>query len=175
MDHSARIIAERFAAEGLKVTATAHVTAPLASLTTPAMLISGDRHDIAALRARGFRAMLVSLCEPAGEAGDTAEERWIADWHASVDDPGARDLNRRFRRSAGRSMSSPAWHGWVATRALAEAAAAGDDTDACRTLRTLRFDGCKGTPVVFGEDTHLDQPLFVVEREGPDETIVAII
>ena len=47
---------------------------------------------------------------------------WPAEWHASLERYGAGELNERYARRFGRRMSSTAWCGWAATKAVVEAA-----------------------------------------------------
>jgi hypothetical protein len=85
------------------------------------------------------------------------------EWQPVLERFGAGELNERFRRKAGRSMTADAWCGWVAMKAIAEAAlharstAPGDVADA---LRVLRFDGHKGEPLYFDDRQRLVQPLY---------------
>ena len=85
------------------------------------------------------------------------------EWDPALERFGAGELNERFRRRAGRPMTADAWCGWVAVKAIAEAAlharslAPADVADA---LRALRFDGHKGQPLYFDARQQLVQPTY---------------
>lgn len=134
----------------------------------------------AATRAAALRAWLAS--PPAGE-------RWTADadgaratrsdgahaevaaWDATLERFGADQLNERFARWANREMDEWAWSGWLATKAVWEAAlrarshAPGAIAAAMASARA-QLDGHKGVQLVFDRATHeLRQPLYVVTRD----------
>jgi PQQ-dependent catabolism-associated beta-propeller protein len=73
---------------------------------------------------------------------------------------GASELNDRFRARFQQPMTSDAWHGWIAVKALVESALrAPAKADLCDALVRARFDGHKGTPLFFDPRTRvLRQP-----------------
>jgi hypothetical protein len=86
-------------------------------------------------------------------------------WHPTLDRYGASELNERFARRFGAGMSSHAYAGWVAVKALVESALRTTPTgDRCASLARLRFDGHKGRPLSFDPQTRvLRQPVYIVE------------
>lgn len=77
-------------------------------------------------------------------------------WHPTLERYGASELNERFTRTYERPMTSDAWHGWIAVKALVETVLRTADGQApCATLGTLRFDGHKGRPLRFDPATRL--------------------
>lgn len=87
-------------------------------------------------------------------------------WLPTLERYGAAQLNDRFRARFGPSagMRGPAWAGWFAAKAVAEAALrARADTAAAlhRALHSARFDGHKGAPLAFAPDGTLAQPLYI--------------
>ena len=86
-------------------------------------------------------------------------------WHPSLDRFGASELNERFTRRYQVPMTSEAWSGWAAMKALVESALRrGPDEDSCTSLTRLRFDGHKGRPLYFDPDTRiLAQPRYILK------------
>jgi ABC transporter substrate binding protein (PQQ-dependent alcohol dehydrogenase system) len=95
-----------------------------------------------------------------GSAGLVAEG-----WHSSWERNGAPQLNRRFRKSAGRLMASTDWAAWMATKAIIEVALRVPDSRQQRlALRSqdIALDGFKGARLSFRPwDQQLRQPLFL--------------
>ena len=103
---------------------------------------------------------------------ESARARVVA-WDSTLQRHGAEQLNRRFRASAGRTMTSEAWSGWIAMKVLWEASQRAHSTDPTTLARTLldpatQFDGSKSRLLAFrARDHRLDQPLYVIfERKG---------
>ena len=97
----------------------------------------------------------------------------VVAWDSTLERYGADRLNRRFRASAGRAMTSEAWSGWIAMHVLVEASRRVRSTQPFELARALldpaiQFDGYKGRGLSFrARDHRLDQPLYViVERKG---------
>jgi hypothetical protein len=87
-------------------------------------------------------------------------------WHPSLFKFGASELNTRFERFAHRPMTSGAWLGWSAVKAVTEAWLR-DGSALCRALSELAFDGHKGEPLSFDASTGaLRQPLYVVSGDA---------
>jgi hypothetical protein len=85
------------------------------------------------------------------------------EWDPALERFGAGELNERFRRRAGRPMTADAWCGWVAVKAIAEAALRARSlapADVADALRALRFDGHKGQPLYFDARQQLVQPTY---------------
>jgi len=94
----------------------------------------------------------------------------VDDWHPGFRRYGAGELNERFLRTFGTPMTTEAWHGWVAVKAITEAALRGDDI--CAELAHLRFDGHKGRALTFDPTTRrLRHPVLLVRGEGDRITI----
>lgn len=94
---------------------------------------------------------------------------------------GAQQLNERYRRRFDAGMTGEAWAGWMAVKALSEAAlrwvgrpGSGALVDGLRGRRAL-FDGHKGVSLTFtGPGGTLAQPVYVmdenvVEVQWPEE------
>ncbi|HYO16237.1 MAG TPA: ABC transporter substrate-binding protein [Thermoanaerobaculia bacterium] len=91
----------------------------------------------------------------------------VVDWHPDLVRYGAEQLNQRFHQRFGRPMDEAAWRGWMAVKAVAEAALRSPGGDLAATLATLRFDGHKGKPLEFDpQDHHLRQPVYLVDGRG---------
>ena len=63
----------------------------------------------------------------------------------------------------GHPMTADAWCGWVAVKAIVEAALRAQSlapADVADALRVLRFDGHKGQPLYFDEAQRLVQPTY---------------
>jgi hypothetical protein len=93
-----------------------------------------------------------------------AGERWLPTLEAF----GAAQLNARFAAHAGQPMTSAAWAGWMAVKAVSEAAlrtksAQPDALAAYLAAPTTRLDGHKGVPLSFSPREHrLVQPVYRV-------------
>ena len=100
----------------------------------------------------------------------------ILEWHPTLDRFGASELNERFRRSTGSTMTAPAWLGWVAVKAAIEAALQSERPLDCETLARARVDGHKGWMLAFDRSTReLVQPLYVVSAANGRERVVGEI
>jgi hypothetical protein len=88
----------------------------------------------------------------------------VTDWHPAFRRYGASELNERFAKTFGKPMNADAWHGWVAVKAVFEAAMRGQDL--CGQLARLRFDGHKGRALRFDLETRrLLHPALLVRDE----------
>ena len=97
----------------------------------------------------------------------------IADWHPAFTRYGAAQLNERFERSFDQPMTAEAWHGWVAVKAIAEAALRGDEL--CAELAQLRFDGHKGRAFRFDPDSRrLIHPALIVWQEAGKKIVEVV-
>jgi putative membrane protein len=111
-------------------------------------------------------------------AGAYAEEQRftsysVADWHHAFTRYGAAQLNERFERAFGKPMTDEAWHGWVAVKAISEAALRGNDI--CAELGRLRFDGHKGRALRFDRQSrYLIHPPLVVRDQGGKTTVEVV-
>lgn len=87
-------------------------------------------------------------------------------WHAGLERYGAAQLNERYARRHSAPMDGAAWAGWMAVKALAEAALRAERADgptvaAWLVRQDVAFDGHKGEPLRFGADDHqLRQPVY---------------
>jgi hypothetical protein len=88
----------------------------------------------------------------------------LEEWHEALTAHGAAKLNERFVRAHRRSMSSAAWRGYFAVKALTETALRrATASDRARVLLDAELDGHKGVRLVFDRATRtLRQPLYVV-------------
>ena len=86
-------------------------------------------------------------------------------WHPTLNRFGASELNERFVKQHEVGMSSRAYAGWLAVKALVESALrARGPHDRCASVARLRFDGHKGRPLWFDPQTRiLRQPTYVVQ------------
>jgi hypothetical protein len=86
-------------------------------------------------------------------------------WHPTLDRFGASELNERYLRRYEEGMTSEAWAGWTAVKALVESALRRrPDENPCAALARLRFDGHKGRPLHFDAASRvLSQPTYVVK------------
>jgi hypothetical protein len=97
----------------------------------------------------------------------------VVDWHPGFRRYGASELNERFEKAFGVPMTADAWHGWVAIKAVTEAAIRGDDL--CTELARLRFDGHKGRALTFDRETRrLRHPLLAVSRDRNGAVVEAL-
>jgi hypothetical protein len=140
---------------------------PVLVLTNPPEGATASDADATASSDRPARAAA------SGESHDPiARGRWTfrvraegarREWDPTLERFGAGELNERFRRHAGRPMTADAWCGWVAVKAIAEAALHArslEPADVADALRALRFDGHKGEPLSFDERQRLVQPTY---------------
>jgi len=115
----------------------------------------------------------VVVTETPVEAGVAPDGAVLADWHPEFRRYGAGELNERFERAYDRPMTSPAWHGWIAVKAIVEAALRGEDL--CAELARLRFDGHKGRALTFDPvSRRLRHPALVITKAG-DRTIIEVV
>jgi hypothetical protein len=92
----------------------------------------------------------------------------VVEWHATLRRFGASEVNERFQAQHKAPMSPESWLGWVAVKALAEAAMRRIGSGACEAFARLRFDGHKGRALRFDPETgELQQPLYIVQG-SPD-------
>jgi hypothetical protein len=97
----------------------------------------------------------------------------VVDWHTAFRRYGASELNERYEKAFARPMTADAWHGWVAVKAITEAAIRG--ADVCAELARLRFDGHKGRALSFDPVTRrLRHPMLAVSRVG-DLDVVEVL
>jgi ABC-type branched-subunit amino acid transport system substrate-binding protein len=93
-------------------------------------------------------------------------------WHPSLAKFGAEQLMDRYRARAGAAMTSSAWAGWFAVKALSEASLRARSSDPARLIAYLerdgtQLDGHKGRPLSFRPwDHQLRQPLYVAAAGG---------
>ena len=92
-------------------------------------------------------------------------------WHPALDRYGASELNERFVKRYRSGMTADAYAGWIAVKALVEAALRPAATgDKCAALGRLRFDGHKGRPLTFDPVSRaLQQPLYLLDGDGVAE------
>jgi hypothetical protein len=116
----------------------------------------------------------------AGKAVVIADARRMADsgsysidlWHPDLERFGARQLSDRFHARYGTPMTSDAWEGWIAVKAVWETALRVTGGDFAGTLAKGGFDGHKGVALRFGgAERLLRQPLVLVrvDHEGQPE------
>jgi hypothetical protein len=92
-----------------------------------------------------------------------APDATVVEWHPGLTRYGAKDVNDRYRKQTGGSMTAEAWTAWFAVKALVDSALRAQDGDLCRALSRARFDGHKGRSLSFDPQTRvLRQPLYVV-------------
>lgn len=94
-------------------------------------------------------------------------------WHGDFVKFAARDLNKRFKKTQGRTMDDTAWAGWAAVKMTSDSVARENISDAKQMLEHLKtnlsFDGQKGSDMNFRETGQLRQLILLVE----DDKIVA--
>jgi hypothetical protein len=105
---------------------------------------------------------------------NAARDLAIVEWDSSLQKYGASELNDRYRARFGAPMPPDAWVGWVAVKAIAEAALrSGSGADGCSALQSVRFDGHKGTALSFDPRTGgLADPVYVVGRTNGETEIL---
>ena len=93
-------------------------------------------------------------------------------WHRAWERHGGPQLNRRFLKAAGRPMSGHDWAGWVAVKAVVEAATRAPKAPFAEQARSLVsgdvvIDGFKGPRLSFRPwDGQLRQPVFLAHPDG---------
>jgi ABC-type branched-subunit amino acid transport system substrate-binding protein len=145
-------------------------TAAVVGLSAPALapsvlfLTAGPTGGAVQPRVYHVASSLRRRKEALARAGKGAR---VVDWHPDLVRYGAEQLNQRFLRRFGQPMDEAAWRGWMAVKAVAEAALRSPGRDLAAVLLTLRFDGHKGEPLEFDpQDHHLRQPVYVVDGRG---------
>ena len=92
-----------------------------------------------------------------------------AAWSPIMDEYASTQLQLRFRRQAGRPMTERDYGGWLAVRAIGEAATRANSTDAGALIAFLRgpdftMSGYKGPPLSFRAwDGQLRQPVLLAD------------
>jgi ABC transporter substrate binding protein (PQQ-dependent alcohol dehydrogenase system) len=95
-----------------------------------------------------------------------------AAWARPHEQWGATQLQNRFRRAAGRWMTERDYAGWMAVRALGEAATRAHSTDPAAIVRFMRGDAFelaafKGTKLSFRPwDAQLRQPILLADASS---------
>jgi putative membrane protein len=106
-----------------------------------------------------------------------AEQQWsgaaVTDWHPAFTRYGAAQLNERFETEFNRPMTAEAWHGWVAVKAIVEAALRGEDL--CHELARLRFDGHKGRALSFDAATRRLRHPALIMREAQGKRVIEVV
>ena len=140
---------------------------------------STDRTPVVAMSGQGGECVFVTESPEAGRSADAyiSSQRLTpattADWHAGFRRYGASELNERYEKTFGQAMTPDAWHGWVAVKAIVEAALRSDDV--CEELTRLRFDGHKGRALRFDAKTRiLLHPPLIVRVQGGKEIIEVV-
>jgi len=91
-------------------------------------------------------------------------------WHPDFVKFAARDLNKRFKKSANVEMNDYSWAGWAAVKMTSDTVARTNITDPAKLLTYLRteliFDGQKGSDMNFRETGQLRQPMLLVENNN---------
>jgi ABC transporter substrate binding protein (PQQ-dependent alcohol dehydrogenase system) len=93
-------------------------------------------------------------------------------WHPHFERYGAPQLSKRFRKAAGRPMSSWDWSTWMAVKAISHALTAQPAAQAKEVRAALRspetiLDGFKGVRLGFRPwDQQLRQPVFLSYGDG---------
>jgi ABC transporter substrate binding protein (PQQ-dependent alcohol dehydrogenase system) len=103
----------------------------------------------------------------AGTQGLVAEA-----WSPIMDEYASTQLQLRFRRQAGRPMTERDYGGWLAVRAIGEAATRGNTTDPAALIAFLHsasftISGYKGPPLSFRAwDGQLRQPVLLADTRS---------
>jgi hypothetical protein len=126
---------------------------------------------VAASAARKDAALRQWMAQQPG--GDTTRLS-VVEWHPTLKRFGASELNERFEFKHKIPMSGDAWLGWIAVKALSEAAMRRIvDAAACDEFVRIRFDGHKGSALRFDPGTReLRQPLYILERSPQGERVL---
>lgn len=140
-------------------------------LANPLLLTGGLAYDVVWVVdsdgefARSLPFNTASPRPVVGDGGVVALE-----WQAQYERYGAPQLSRRFQKATGRAMQATDWAGWVAGRALANAALTlrqADPQALRQALGTVSVDGAKGVALQFRPwDRQLRQPLLLSDGQG---------
>lgn len=89
-------------------------------------------------------------------------------WHPDFVKFAARDLNKRYKKSAGIPMDDAAWSGWAAVKLTSDTVARTQSAEPKELLQffktSLKFDGQKGSDMNFRETGQLRQLMLLVEN-----------
>lgn len=173
----------RFALEYQSAGMKPPAIAPVARLVVDDLARNASA-DAAILNLSDDRDSLRRSCQPelfhvlpSAAMARAAEVQWLqrnlgspvraTAWHADFVKFAARDLNKRYRKKYAEPMSPQAWVGWVAVKAVVEAATRSSATEpaaiAAFMRDSLEFDGQKGVALSFGKDGQLRQPLLLIQ------------
>jgi hypothetical protein len=146
-------------------------TSPLTADEPASALLVGTAGHLDAAAVTGGRVPVLAL-SPVNAASTAARSPWLfqlraerpgSEWRPDLNRFGAGELNERYLRRTGRGMTADAWVGWVAVKAVVEAALrseAATPADLATALRDLEFDGHKGVPLHFDDKQRLVQPTY---------------
>jgi hypothetical protein len=146
-------------------------TSPLTADEPASALLVGTAGQLDAAAVTGGRVPVLAL-SPVNAAGTAARSPWLfqvraerpgSEWRPDLNRFGAGELNERYQRRTGRGMTADAWAGWIAVKAVVEAALRSDaaiPADLASALRELEFDGHKGVPLTFDDRQRLVQPTY---------------
>jgi hypothetical protein len=146
-------------------------TSPLTANEPASALLVGTAGHLDAAAVTGGRVPVLAL-SPVNAASTAARSPWLfqlraerpgSEWRPDLNRFGAGELNERYRRRTGRGMTADAWAGWIAVKAIVEAALRSDaatPADLASALRELEFDGHKGVPLRFDDRQRLVQPTY---------------
>ncbi len=104
-------------------------------------------------------------------------------WHPAFKKYAAGQLNKRYRKASGQTMTDEAWAAWAAVKLLSDTVARTGSADPAIALESMQtdlvFDGQKGIDMSFRDTGQLRQPLLLVENdeivgEAPVRGIVGI-
>jgi hypothetical protein len=100
----------------------------------------------------------------------------VEEWDGSLVKFGAGELNERFARVCRHAMTSSAWRGWAAVKAVVEAQLRASRSSACDAVAAVAFDGHKGAPLRFDPVSgELGQPVYLVRRDRGGSRILAVL
>jgi hypothetical protein len=136
---------------GRRIETASHVGAIEVDLRQQSLTWQGERYVVAA----SPQARQTALAAWRGPRADAAVE-----WHPGLTRYGAEQLNARFLERFDQPMDAAAWISWMLVKIAADAQLRGVG------IASGRFDGHKGTPLAFGDDRHLVQPLCLVDAAG---------
>jgi ABC transporter substrate binding protein (PQQ-dependent alcohol dehydrogenase system) len=138
-----------------------------------ALLTSGPRHDVIWLvDSEGEFGRYVPYATQWPRPVVGSEGLMPLAWHWTWERNGAPQLNQRFRREAGRDMTSEDWAAWVATRAIIEAVTrlgAADPAEVAAFVRSdaLAVDLYKGARGSFRQwNGQLRQPVLLATHNA---------
>ena len=110
-------------------------------------------------------AMLADAAAQWKQAHPDAADIEARAWHADFVKFAGRELNNRWGKKTGRSMTDLDWSVWVAIKMVGDAIANNPDASGEELIAYFRdemeFDGQKGDYVTFRETGQLRQPLLV--------------